>query len=153
MQRSSTWLTKELPDYLLSCYSKPFVWGTLDCCLFAAGAALTMTGVDIAEEFRGKYTDEASAFALIKTVTGGSTVADAFAWCATKYGMTEWVKSDGSPQPLMAKRGDIVACLNGEQLIAGIIDLSGRYVAAMAETGFIRLPLSSIQRAWHVPAN
>jgi hypothetical protein len=109
-----------------------------------------MTGIDIVDDFRGKYTDHASAFALIKTVTGGTTVADAIAYCAKKFGISEWLNKEGKPLPLMAQRGDLCAVLNDGNIIAGIVDLSGRYVACMGETGIIRLPLSAIQRAWRI---
>jgi hypothetical protein len=82
-------------------------------------------------------------------VTGGITVADAIAYCATKHGIREWLKADGSPCPLMAKRGDLCAVNNDGTIIAGIVELSGRYVACLGD-GVIRLPLSAIQRAWHI---
>jgi hypothetical protein len=151
LKRSQTWLTRELDTYLRESQTKPFAWGSNDCCLFAANGIQAMTGVDIADDFRGKYTDQAAAFALIKAVTGGTTVADAAAHCAVKHGLVEWVGKTGKPLPLMAKRGDLVVVTNAGQLIAGIVDLSGRYVAAMSETGIVRLSLSAIQRAWNVP--
>jgi hypothetical protein len=156
IKRSSTWLTHELTDYLRQTQNEPFVWGSLDCCLFASGAVQAMTSVDIADDFTGKYTDKASAFALIHTVTGGTTVTDAIAYCAKKYGLNEWLKADGSPCPLKAQRGDLVAVTpeNSEDgtVIAGVVDLSGCFVACMGDQSIIRLPLSAIQRAWHIPA-
>ena len=150
IQRSITWLTQELDAFLRDHITKPFEWGTNDCCLFAANAVQAMTGMDIAEDFRAKYTDEQSAFALIKSVTGGDSVVDAIVHCAVKHGLKEWVSPEGKTLPLMAQRGDLVAVSNGDNIIAGIVDLSGRYVAAMGDKGIIRLRLSSIQRAWHV---
>jgi hypothetical protein len=110
-----------------------------------------MTGTDIADDFRGKYTDQASAFALIQTVTGGASVADAAAHCAAKHGLAEWLSKDGKPLPLMAQRGDLCVVNNGAQQIAGVVDLSGRQVACMGD-GVVRLPLRAIVRAWHVPS-
>jgi len=144
IQRSSTWLTKELDAFLRENANAKFVWGTLDCSLFAANAIQAMTGVDIADDFRGKYADEASAFALIKTVTGGTTVADAAAHCASKHGLTEW------KYPLQAQRGDLVVVQNGTNLIAGVVDLSGKYVASIGETGILRVSIRNIKRAWQV---
>jgi hypothetical protein len=149
-KRSPTWLTHELDQYLREVATKPFAWGSNDCCLFAANGILAMTSVDIAEDFRNKYTDQKSAFALIQSVTGGTTVADAAAYCASKFGLKEWVSAEGKPLPLMAQRGDLCVVSNDGNLIAGLVDLSGRYVAAMGDTGIVRLPLSAIQRAWHV---
>nr|WP_150110546.1 hypothetical protein [Granulicella mallensis] len=101
-----------------------------------------MTGVDIASDFRGKYTDEASAFALIKSVANGTTVADAAAYCAAKHGLTEWSK------PLLAQRGDLVTIQNGTQLIAGFVGIDGRYAISIGETGLMQFPISVITRAW-----
>lgn len=151
IKRTTHWITRELDTFLRENANQPFVWSQWDCCLFAANAIQAMTGVDIASDFRGKYTNEASAFALIKSVTGGTTVADAAAYCAQKHGLTEWVGTDGKPTPLRAMRGDLVVISNAGDLIAGVVDLSGRYVAAMSETGIIRLSIRSIVRAWHVP--
>lgn len=154
LKRCHTWMTRELHHYLTDAANQPFVWGTHDCCLFAANAIQAMTGVDIADDFRGKYTDQASAFTLIHSVTGGSTVEDAATYCANKHGLLEWTRANGTPLPLMAKRGDLVVASNDAgEVIAGIVDLSGRYVAAVNETGYAQLPLSSIKRAWHVPAH
>jgi len=143
-KRSPTWATHELDTFLRSNANAKFVWGTLDCSLFAADGVKALTGVDIADDFRGKYTDEVSAFALIKKVTGGATVADAAAYCATKHGMTEW------KYPLQAQRGDLVVVANGGNLIAGIVDLSGKYVVALADTGVLRISIQNIKRAWKV---
>ncbi len=143
-KRFPTWLTQESNQFFLESQNKPFKWGEWDCCLFAANAILALTKTDIADDFRGKYTDEASAFALIKTVTGGTTVADAAAYCATKHGLTEW------KYPLQAQRGDLVVVQNGGNLIAGVVDLSGKYVAALGETGILRISIRNIKRAWQV---
>ena len=153
MRRSPFWLTQELDAFLRDHANAPFAWGINDCSLFAANAIQAITGVDIADDFRGKYSDEGSAFALIKEVTGGTTVADAAAYCASKHGLVEWVDTaDGKPLPLMAKRGDLCVADNAGRLIAGVVDLSGKFVACMGERGIIRLSLRKIQRAWHVPA-
>lgn len=143
MTRHPNWHI-ELDEFLRQHQSLPFVWGANDCCLFAANAVKSITGIDIADDFRDKYTDQASAFALIEHVTGGTSVTDAVLYCAGKHGLTKW------PYPLQAQRGDLCAVGNDGNIIAGIIDLSGRYVAAMGDSGIVRLPLSAIVRAWHV---
>jgi len=145
--RSHTWSTRELHDYLTNHAHTSFAWGQFDCCLFAADAIQAMTGIDIAAEFRGKYHDQASAFELIKTVTGGSTVADAAAYCANQHGLPEW------KYPLMAQRGDLVVFENDGNLIAGVVHLSGRHVVSVSESGLIKAPITAVQRAWHIPAH
>ena len=48
----------------------PFEWGKYDCCLFAADVVREITGVDYAEPFRGKYTAEEGAKALLEEKGG-----------------------------------------------------------------------------------
>ncbi len=56
-----------LDDYLDSIEGRPFAWGELDCALFAADAVQAITGVDLAADFRGKYSDQAGAEAAVKS--------------------------------------------------------------------------------------
>lgn len=144
LKRTEHWATRELHQFLLARAQNPFVWGINDCCLFPADAIHAFTGVDLADDFRGKYHDEASAFALIKTVTGGTTAADAAAYCAAKHGLAEW------KSPLLARRGDLVVLKNGSTLIAGIVHLNGRHVVTVGETGLLRLSIRAVTRAWAV---
>jgi hypothetical protein len=145
MKRLKHWETRSFHQFLLDSAHVPFAWGTHDCSTFCADGIKAITGVDIADDFRGKYADEVSAFALIKSVTSGSTVADAAAYCATKHGLKEW------PQPLFAQRGDLVVFEGATGvLVSGLIHLSGRHIVAMGEDGLYRFPISSVTRSWHV---
>ncbi len=94
----------------------PFAYATNDCCLFAADAIKEITGTDIAASFRGTYTDEASANAVI-TANGG-TVATLVASLATQFSMA-------SVPPLTAQSGDLVA-LNGGAVRDAYADASSR---------------------------
>lgn len=145
LKRLKHWDTRSYHQFLLGSANAPFVWGTNDCSTFCADGIKAITGVDIANDFRGKYTDEVSAFALIKSVTGGSTVADAAAYCATKHGLQEW------PKPLFAQRGDLVTFMAPTGiLVSGLVHLSGRHIVAMGHDGLYRFPISGILRSWHV---
>jgi hypothetical protein len=144
LQRTQHWATRELHQFILSHKGTPFQWGSHDCSLFAANAIQAMTGVDIADDFRGKYTDQASAFAIIKSVTGGTTVADAAAHCAAKHGLVEW------PNPKYAQRGDLVVIQDNGQLIAGIVHLNGRHAISVGDKGLKVLPMSQATQAWKV---
>jgi hypothetical protein len=129
---------------------KPFAWGSHDCALFAANAILANTGTDIATDFRGKYTTQLGALRTISKVAGGTTLADAAAFCAAKFEMAEHT------YPLMAKRGDLVVIENAGSLIAGVIHLNGTHVVSVSETGLVRLPIAdmtgkpNVVRAWSV---
>ena len=52
---------KILHDTLETMKERPFVWGTFDCCLFAADIVQALTGVDYAAGYRGTYHSEAEA--------------------------------------------------------------------------------------------
>jgi hypothetical protein len=144
MTRTQQWDTREFHQFLLATAKLPFFWGENDCCLFAANAIQSFTDVDLASDFRGKYTDEASAFALIASVTGGNTAGDAAAWCAAKYGLTPCTT------PLMARRGDLVVIQDSTREIAGVVHLNGRQVVSVGEDGLKVMPITAVKRAWHV---
>lgn len=144
ISRNQTWQT-ELHKFLLERANSPFIWGVRDCSLFCADAIYAMTGTDIAADFRSQYHDEATAFATIKKITGGSTVADAAAYCAQKFGLTEWT------HPLMARRGDLCVLDNAGRLIAAMVHLDGVCVVTVTESGLVTFPITDIKRAWHVP--
>lgn len=144
LTRVPQWDTKAFHDYLVNTANSEFKWGEIDCCLFPANCVQVITGTDIASDFRSKYTDETSAFALIKSVTGGATVADAAAYCAKKHGLIEY------QHPLMAKRGDLVVISNNNTLLCAIVHLNGRHVVTVGEKGLLRFPITDVKRAWAV---
>lgn len=144
LKRTQHWATREFHDFLLARASQPFSWGANDCCLFAADAIRSFTGVDLADDFRGKYSDEASAFALIRSITGGSSVEAAAVHCASKHDLTEWAS------PLCAQRGDLVLVEDAGRIISGVVHLNGRHIVSVGEQGLKRLPIRSIARAWQI---
>jgi hypothetical protein len=144
LTRTPHWATRELHDFLLARAKEPFAWGRNDCSLFVADAIRSFTGVDLAADFRGKYTDEASAMALVKQVTGTATIEAAAAHCAQQHGLVEY------PHPLLAKRGDLVLAEESGRRISGIVHLSGRHVVTVGAQGLLRLSILQIKRSWAV---
>jgi hypothetical protein len=142
LTRKQNWDTKHLHDFLLERASAPFQWQANDCCTFVADAIKSFTDVDVAVDFRGQYHDKVSAFKAIRTITGGTEVADAAAYCAVKFELSEL------EHPLMAQRGDLVVVENGGELIAGIVHLNGRHVVVVSEAGLLRVSIRSVKRAW-----
>ena len=143
MQRKESWDTVHLHQFLLGNANTPYKWGSQDCCTFAADAIKSITDVDIASDFRFKYTTEIGAYKAIKKITGRTTVEAAVAYCAEKHGMAEL------QHLLMAQRGDLVMVEDASGLIAGIVHLSGRHVVVVGEEGLKRLPITAVKRAWH----
>lgn len=145
LTRVRHWDTCAFHQFLIERAQAPFAWGGNDCALFAADGIEAMTGVDIAADFRGNYSDRDGAFALIGELTGGSSVAGAAAWCAAKHELPEW------PNAKFAQRGDLVVFTNSTgELIAGLVHLSGRHIVAVGEEGLYRFPITAVERAWHV---
>lgn len=146
LTRTRDWAVVEYHDWLAAHLNDPFVWGENDCCLMAANAIASFTGSDLGAEFRGKYADRASAFDLIRRITGGNSVADAAAYCAAKYGLAEYER------PRFAQRGDLVvanAASDDGTEISCVVHLNG-HIVSVGERGLIRLPISAVKRAWKV---
>ncbi len=142
LTRKHGWDTEHLHSFLAARLPQPYRWGSNDCCLFAADAVEALTGVDVAAEFRGRYTTKRGAFAMIRAVTGGKTLADAVAWCMAKHGIP------AHPFPLQARRGDPV--LLGTDS-AGVVSPEGHSVLCAVEgVGIVRRPLNEITKAWTV---
>lgn len=76
MARLADW-EKRLADYIAEAQLQPFKWGEWDCALFAAGAALAMTGEDRASAFRNRYTTAMGSTKALKRY-GGGTLKSAF---------------------------------------------------------------------------
>ncbi|PNG26999.1 hypothetical protein CR492_04665 [Methylocella silvestris] len=50
-----------LEDYLRAAAARPFRWGECDCCLFVADWIKAVHGFDVANGWRGAYSDERGA--------------------------------------------------------------------------------------------
>jgi hypothetical protein len=120
-----------LDKFFLENMKRPFVWGEWDCGLFAAGAIQVMTGVDLAEPYRGRYSDEAGARAL------GSAES-----IAESIGLQEC-------PPNFAHRGDLVLLSNTPDPCLGILGMDGRAVM-VTDNGLTFLKRTRILRSWHV---
>lgn len=52
--------------------ARPHAWGSFDCVLAAADLVHVQTGADLAAAFRGTYSDEAGARALLSRLADGT---------------------------------------------------------------------------------
>lgn len=136
MIRRNDWETA-LGEYLAKHQNAVFVFGKLDCALFASGAVRTMTGKDLARGLRGKYRSVAGSVRTLKGLGFDSLAA--------------LVDSKLEAVPVsFAQRGDIVmdasdslgVCVGREALFVGEED---------GDAGLVRLPMASWVRAWRVP--
>lgn len=72
--RISVW-EDALANYIAIKRHQPFEYGVNDCCLFAAGAVLEVTGEDPMSEFRGKYDSLKTSLKVIKEIGAGTLEA------------------------------------------------------------------------------
>jgi hypothetical protein len=128
MKRLNDWHAR-LVGYLHSATSTPFQYGHHDCTLFAAGAVRAMTGEDLAEGYRGRYT----------TLSGGLRVL-------RKAGYASHVDLVASVfeevEPVFAVPGDLVVIESEDGDALGVVQGEAVYVLGMAG-----LSLVSAERA------
>jgi hypothetical protein len=94
MHRLPDWEAR-LAAYLEPLRLRAFAWGAHDCCTFAAGAVLAMTGVDAMGEFRGRYSTAIGSARALRRFGAGTLDATLD---------TKFVRVGAS----LAQRGDIV---------------------------------------------
>lgn len=143
MTRLPDWQHR-LDSFLMGNSARKFRYGSFDCCLFVCDAVLAMTGVDMAEGFRGKYRTRTRALKVIKERFGRASVAAVAAGVTKQHAMLEC-------SALMARRGDVAIIKRGRgDYSLGVVDLTGEWIAALYASGIQRIPLAQSMKAWHV---
>ncbi len=126
------------PELLLAsveaAHTQPFAWGKHDCCTFAADCVQAMTGVDLMERFRGRYT---SARGAIRAGAEAGYTALADIWNALP-----------EIAPLTAQRGDVVLFEAVEGLAVAVV--IGHQAVAAGPDGVTLVPLELWLKAWRV---
>jgi hypothetical protein len=148
-----------LHNYFLRRQNEAFKWGSMDCCLFACDAVLELTGVDLAQDFRGKYDSALSAVREMKIftadvpisrspdspITNSEDLVEAVAVKVTaQFGLEE-------VPVLMAQRGDVVLLSSPLGKGLGLLGLRGTHVHCAGPDGVVDVPLSECLRAWRIP--
>ena len=142
MQRRSDW-QRVLDEFLREHQNRPFEYGKWDCCLFVCDAIIAMTGVDLADSYRGAYSTRAGALQAIGEQLGTASIQAVAAHAAAAHHMPE--------VPVhQAHRGDMVLIARGREYSLGLVALNGRDVIVASKRGLWRLPLSCAVRAWQV---
>ncbi|WP_193753035.1 DUF6950 family protein [Sphingomonas endophytica] len=134
IERLPDW-EQRLHDYVASLEGSSFRWGELDCALFAAGAVLAQTGVDLAAAYRGRYTTARGSVRALRRLGAGTleaTIAAALPAVA----------------PAFARRGDVVmsdgiagVCLGPRAIFVGEVD---------GTPGWVTVERASWVNAWSV---
>lgn len=119
-----------------------FSYGSFDCCLFVCDAIRAMTGVDVADSFRGTYHSRRQARSALTELCGYPSVEVVAEQITKQHSMKE--------VPIaFAQRGDVVIIprLLGHSL--GLVGLNGEEIL-VAGDGVTKLSLSKAVRAWRV---
>ena len=110
-----------------------FAWGQHDCCLFAADCVLAQTGIDLAADLRGTYTDAMGAARALQFIGGIKAAGD---------------RAGPAIPALAARVGDVgLVMLEDRELLAVC---AGPVWLAPAATGLAARPLSGARLAWRV---
>lgn len=70
-------MAEGLNAYLRAARDRPFVWGTFDCCTFAADWVISQTCIDPMDDLRGGYDCEETAQKLIRKGGGLTALIEA----------------------------------------------------------------------------
>lgn len=132
--RLSDWEPR-LAAYLASVVDCPFVWGEHDCALHSANAVIAITGVDIAERFRGKYSTAAGSVRALKRY-GAGTLEATFDATLPVIGKA------------FAQRGDLVL---HDGMVGVCVGADAVFVGEDGGTpGLVRFPRRVWAKAWAV---
>jgi hypothetical protein len=141
LKRLQDW-PKRLYEYLDSVKTEPFDWGNFDCALFVCNCIQSMTGVDPADLFRGRYRTKRGAYRALKRFANGGLKETIVKQLEDNYQCERIL-------PAMAGRGDAVLfAMNGEDIF-GVIGLDGRPVFVGADGLIIDPPCVKLH-AWRV---
>lgn len=141
MKRLSGWEKKFL-EWLREARTQKFEWGKFDCCLAVCDCVLGMTGIDLAEGFRGKYSTRKDAYRAIRSF------ATSLKELCEKRG-AEFALIEIAPQ--LASRGDIVLVksVTGHFALA-IVGLDPVHAYAATFEGLQRMGRNTWFKAWRV---
>lgn len=108
-----------------------FLFGSNDCCTWAADVVLALTGDDPAAEYRGTYDDERGALQLIRDAGG-------------MRGLVNLPEK----HPGLAQRGDVVLAVVESRETFGIADVGGWWAPGV--DGLVFRPMSDVFAAFEV---
>lgn len=113
----------------------PFSWGSQDCITLAADVALALTGRDPIAQWRGTYSTEAEADAIL----AGKTIEEFAGEVMQAFG--------GREVPVaLAQRGDWCIVTLGNHSLVGVVIGSRAVAPALPGLGFV--PMRRASRAW-----
>ncbi len=114
---------------------RPHDWDGSDCATFAGDCVLAMTGKDLLEGIRGRYTTPRGAARVIKSEGFDS--------------LEQFVESLLSPcEPIRCGRGDVVICDGDEGEFLGVV--VGTFAVAPHANGLVQVHLKFAKKGFKV---
>jgi hypothetical protein len=142
LTRYPDWQAK-LGNFLVANAKRSFRYGEFDCCLFVADAVRVMTGVDLAQHFRGRYTSRSEARERMALFCGEASVERVAAKVASAHGLDR-------VSPREAARGDMVLVQRRREFSLGLMNLNGQDVVIPFACGLMRIDLKHARSAWKI---
>lgn len=150
--RKQNWQTL-LHNFLEARARAPFAWGSNDCALFAADAVHAFTGEDLGAAFRGKYSTQEEAAAVMQATCGSPDALALATHLCAQAGFAQ------RPHVNFAQRGDVIVLANPDGSHSlGIVSLNGLHALFVTDTpdgrGYYlrRMRVRACVAAWKVGA-
>ena len=139
LKKQPNWQS-ELASFIELKRSEPFNYGTLDCALLTCDAIEVITGVDVAEEYRGTYSSQSEALEIMEENGGILGIGESI---CERYRLEKI-------EPNFVGRGDPVVIRIKNQDTFGIISTCGRAVIVATPNGIGFAPKKHIVSAWRI---
>ena len=133
MSRKTEGWQIRLAAYLNTCAPRPLEYGQHDCAIFAAGAVQAMTGLDLAEGWRGRYS----------TLRGGLRVLRAQGYADQVALAAAHLPEIGTPRP-----GDLAVIETPHGPAIGVVQ--GAMVYVTGEDRLSLVPVGTATRFFEV---
>lgn len=133
MTRLKNWASR-FDALVESVRAAPFVWGSHDCCMWAAASVVALTGCDPAASLRGTYSSELGAARALARVGG---LAGAGALCGVCIDSKRAIVGD-------------VARVTWPDGVESLGVCSGAAWLCVGDFGLVMFPLTAALSAWGV---
>jgi len=135
LNRNDDW-DIQLFNFIQDSQNTPFKWGEHDCALFTANAILAMTGEDLANDVRGRYTTFKGSLKVLKKLGKAD------------LGQVVSAKLGASKLALLAKRGDVVLVNTNSTTALGMV--AGLVALVPGKEGLEPIKMDDWIKAWTV---
>lgn len=130
-----------LADLVAAAQQKSFQYGTFDCCLWVCDAVVALTGTDPGATFRGLYSNEEEAAAIIAVYGGLDKLAEEI---AADRGFLP-------TPPSLAQRGDVVlAKLAGRDTLGVCIGAQAAFPRQPSGLTYLLMLSPEVKKTWRV---